>query len=222
MQSREQTLQRQRRRQRLAGILLVVIILFLILFFLLTRCAKNEEGSERGHMHITSEKPELDVQLLSINEYSRPGIEVDAIDGIVIHYTANPGASAQDNRDYFENLSKNHITKASSNFIIGLEGEIIQCVPTWEIAYASNERNGDTVSIEVCHEDDTGYFNDRTYRTLVQLTAWLCNKYDLSSRQVIRHYDVTGKLCPKYFVEHEDAWKAFRKDVAYAIRHKGK
>ena len=53
----------------------------------------------------------------------------------------------------------------------------------------------------------------------MQLTAWLCNKYGLTADQVIRHYDVTGKLCPKYFVEHEDAWKAFRKDVAYAIDH---
>ena len=29
----------------------------------------------------------------------------------------------------------------------------------------------------------------------------------------IRHYDVTGKDCPKYFVEHEDAWVQFRQDV---------
>lgn len=172
-------------------------------------------------MKIESVKPDFDVQLLSINEYSRPGIEVDSIEGIVIHYTANPGASAQDNRNYFENLAKNHKTKASSNFIVGLDGEIIQCIPTWEIAYASNERNGDTVSIEVCHPDETGYFNDATYRSLVQLTAWLCNKYGLKADQVIRHYDVTGKNCPKYFVEHEDAWDNFLKDVAYAIKHKG-
>ena len=30
---------------------------------------------------------------------------------------------------------------------------------------------------------------------------------------MIRHYDVTGKDCPKYFVEHEDAWVQFRQDV---------
>ena len=49
-------------------------------------------------------------------------------------------------------------------------------------------------------------FTDATYRSLVQLTAWLCAKYDLTADQVIRHYDVTGKICPKYFVEDEDAW----------------
>ena len=40
-------------------------------------------------------RPEIDVQLLDINEYSRPGIESDGITGIVIHYTANPGSTAQ-------------------------------------------------------------------------------------------------------------------------------
>ena len=46
-----------------------------------------------------------------------------------------------------------------------------------------------------------------------QLCAWLCLKFDLNENDVIRHYDVTGKNCPKYFVENEDAWKTFRKDI---------
>ena len=135
------------------------------------------------------------------------------ITGIVVHYTANPGSTAMDNRNYFEGLKDSHITKASSNFVVGLDGEIVQCVPTWEVAYASNSRNHDTVSIECCHPDDTGKFNDATYRSMVQLCAWLCLKFDLNENDVIRHYDVTGKNCPKYFVENEDAWKTFRKDI---------
>ena len=98
-----------------------------------------------------------------------------------------------------------------------MDGEIIQCVPTWEIAYASNERNADTVSIEVCHPDETGKFTDATYRSLVQLTAWLCVKFDLKEDQIIRHYDVTGKNCPKYFVEDEAAWEKFREDVKIVL-----
>ena len=97
--------------------------------------------------------------------------------------------------------------------MVGLDGEIVQCVPTWEVAYASNSRNHDTVSIECCHPDDTGKFNDATYRSMVQLCAWLCLKFDLNENDVIRHYDVTVKNCPKYFVENEDAWKTFRKDI---------
>lgn len=161
--------------------------------------------------------PQLDVELLDVNEYSRPGTKLEQINGIVIHYVANPGSTAMQNRDYFQGLKDAHITKASSHFIVGLDGEIVQCIPSTEISYASNERNGDTLSIECCHPDDTGKFNDSTYQSLVELTSWLCSRFGLDSQAVIRHYDVTGKICPKYFVEHEDAWERFRQDVEDGI-----
>lgn len=169
-------------------------------------------------MDIDASEPEIDVQLLDVNEYSRPGTESDPITGIVIHYTANPGSSAQENRDYFNSLKDGHGDYISSHFVVGLEGEIVQCVPTWEIAYASNERNHDTVSIECCHPDEGGKFNEETYISVVKLTAFLCNKYNLTEEDVIRHYDVTGKNCPKYFVENEEAWQVFKADVAEALR----
>ena len=162
-------------------------------------------------------KPEMRVELLTVNPYSRPGSETGKIKGIVVHYTANPGSTAKANRDYFENLKDTKTTKASSNFIIGMKGEIIQCVPTWEIAYASNNRNKDTVSIECCHPDETGEFTDETYDSLVKLCAWLCLKFDLDEDDVIRHYDVTGKNCPKYFVENEEAFQVFREDISNAL-----
>lgn len=195
----------------LIGILFLIVIGNVIIW--------SKIGKERpGHLDVDASQPDIDVQLLDINDYSRPGIESDPITGIVIHYTANPGSTAQQNRDYFNGLKDSHETSASSHFVVGLEGEIIQCVPTWEIAYASNERNHDTISIECCHPDETGKFNDETYKSVVQLTAFLCDKYGLTEENVIRHYDVTGKICPKYFVEHEDAWQIFREDVAKALQ----
>ena len=101
--------------------------------------------------------------------------------------------------------------------MIGLEGEVVQCVPLNEVAYASNNRNSDTISIECCHPDETGKFYDSTYQTLVNLCAYLCVEFDLKPDDVIRHYDVTGKICPKYYVENEDAWLAFRADVSARI-----
>ena len=157
--------------------------------------------------------PPINVELLTPNEWSRPQIALQQIDGIVVHYTANPGSTAQQNHDYFEGLKDSQSTKASSHFIIGLDGEVIQCIPSSEWAYASNSRNSDTLSIECCHPDESGQFTDATYQSLVQLTGWLCHRFGLSSEDVIRHYDVTGKDCPKYFVEHEDAWVQFRQDV---------
>ena len=157
--------------------------------------------------------PPINVELLTPNEWSRPQIALQQIDGILVHYTANPGSTAQQNHDYFEGLKDSQSTKASSHFIIGLDGEVIQCIPSSEWAYASNNRNSDTLSIECCHPDESGQFTNATYQSLVQLTGWLCHRFGLSSEDVIRHYDVTGKDCPKYFVEHEDAWVQFRQDV---------
>lgn len=166
----------------------------------------------------TDGRPCIDVQLLTPNEYSRPGIATEKIKGIVIHYVGNPGSTAQGNRDYFDGLKDSHETYASSHFVVGLDGEIIQCIPTNEIAYCSNSRNIDTVSIEVCHETEDGKFNEKTYASLVHLTGWLCTYLEISYRSVIRHYDVTGKICPKYYVEHEEAWDTFLEDVKIWVR----
>ena len=151
--------------------------------------------------------------LIPVNRYSRPGTELKKIEGVVIHYVGNPATTAQANRNYFASLAETGDTYASSHFVVGLEGEIIECVPLTEVAYCSNERNSDTVSIEVCHEDETGEFSPETMESLVELTAWLVYTFDLETEDVIRHYDVTGKICPKYYVEHEEAWTALLADV---------
>lgn len=156
---------------------------------------------------------EVQIKYLRPNPYSRPGTELKRINGVVVHYTANPGTSAANNRNYFEGLAVKGTTYASSHYIIGLEGEIIQCIPLTEICYASNERNKDTIAIECCHPDETGKFNEETYRSLVSLTAALCYEFDMQEEDIIRHYDVTGKLCPLYYVENEEAWTEFRQAV---------
>lgn len=156
---------------------------------------------------------EIIVDLLTINPYSRPGVIRTRTKGIVIHYVANPMSSAKQNRDYFESLKYRHDRQASSHFVVGLDGEIIQCIPSEEISYASNNRNKDTISIEVCHPDETGKFREKTYESLVKLTAFMADKYKVKQKEIIRHYDVTGKLCPKYYVEHEEEWIQFKNDV---------
>ncbi len=150
---------------------------------------------------------------IPVNEFSRPGKRTDDIVGIVVHYVGNPGTSAEANRNYFAGLAISGATYASSNFIIGLDGEIIECVPLGEVAYCSNKRNNDTVSIECCHPDGSGEFTAETYASLVKLCRWLCDVYGIGSGGIIRHYDVTGKLCPLYFVEHEDEWESFLSEV---------
>ena len=161
----------------------------------------------------TYEQPVIKADLLDPNPYSRPQQKLTEVNGIVVHYVGNPGTSAEANRNYFNGLAKSKATYASSHFIIDLDGTIVQCIPLTEISYASNSRNKDTISIEVCHPDETGKFTTESYKALVTLTRWLSSKYELNSDAIIRHYDITGKLCPLYYVEHEDAWAAFKKEV---------
>ena len=153
---------------------------------------------------------------LPVNEWSRPGTPLEEINAVVLHYVGNPGTTAQANRNYFAGLASGADgVYASSHFVVGLEGEVIQCIPLTEVAYASNHRNGDTVAIEVCHPDETGEFSPETYGSVVELTAWLCREFRLDpDEDVIRHYDVTGKECPRYYVTHPEAWDALRADVA--------
>ena len=121
------------------------------------------------------------------------------------------------NRNYFENLSQTGENKVSSHFVVGLEGEVIQCIPTSEMSYATNSRNVDTISIECCHPDEAGKFNDATYDSAVKLTAWLCTRFGLDVDQVIRHYDVTGKECPRYYVDNPEAWLQMKADIQEQI-----
>lgn len=157
--------------------------------------------------------PPIDKQPLTINEFSRPGEKVDAIEYIVIHYLGNPKTTAQQNHDYFESLKDLQDTSMSANYVVGIDGEIIECVPPGEIAYASNSMNHLSVSIENCHLDESGRFTQETYDSCVHLAAYLAARYDIDREHIIRHYDVTGKECPLYYVEHEDKWEEFKDDV---------
>ena len=150
-------------------------------------------------------------QFVNYNNSSR----TQSIKYIVIHSTGNTNDTAQNNHDYFSKSD----TDVCSHFVIGLDGEIIQCVPLDEKSAASNNRNLDTISVEVCHPDSSGKFNDVTYDSLVKLTAWLCDNSGLKAKDVIRHYDITGKECPKYFVDNESEWEKFLTDVKTELQN---
>ena len=154
----------------------------------------------------------VDVQIVEVNGSGRRGEKLDRVRDIVIHYVGNPGTTAQQNHDYYDQPD----TTVSSHFLIGMDGEVIQCVPLDEKSSASNDRNLDTISIEVCHPDATGEFSLASYDSLVRLTAWLCDETGIGRDHVIRHYDVTGKLCPLYVVDHPEMWQQFLDDVKHA------
>lgn len=159
---------------------------------------------------------EIIEKLLKINPFSRSGEKQNKIEYIIIHWVGNANTSAIANRNYFENLSKTQLTYASSQYIIGLEGEIIKCVPDDEVAFHSGSysMNRKSIGIEVCHPDWEGKFNEKTYNNLIELCIELCRKYNINANNIKRHYDITGKNCPRYYVQNEDEWIKFKNDVA--------
>lgn len=217
--------QRRRRQQRIRMVIIIgVPVVMIATVFLAGRFLKHrteEEEVMADDIKYVAEAPYYRVELLDVNEYSRPGDELPEVNGIVVHYTANPGTTADQNRSYFQNLKDTGETYASSHFVIGIEGEIVQCIPCNEIAYASNDRNADTIAIECCIPDESGKFAEETYQSLVKLVTWLMGRYELTTDDVIRHYDVTGKACPKYYVENEGAWEQFKEELLTYIDTNG-
>jgi N-acetylmuramoyl-L-alanine amidase len=193
--------------------LCLLLCMGLIIWYMETGSAASNSSERAANPEYWRGCPAIDAQLLTINPYSRPGIKMTSPKAVVIHWTANPGSSAQENRDYFEGLKDSKETKASAHFVIGLKGEVIQMIPCSEIAYANYPRNSDTISIECCTRDSSGKFSSATYDTVVKLAAWLCKAFQISPEQVIRHYDVSGKDCPKYYVDHPDDWKTLKADI---------
>ena len=204
---------RSRRRRQgggrgLALVLAAVLVVIAAVVFLLRDSGLPAEN--------VSTPDYVEKDYLTVNPWSRPGEPLEEINGVVIHYVGNPGTSAEANRNYFASLASGELeTYASSHFIVGLEGEAVQCIPLTEQAYATPGRNADTVAVEVCHPDESGEFSPVTYDRAVELTAWLCRTFRLDPEtEVTRHYDATEKLCPLYYVEHPEAWDQFRADVA--------
>lgn len=189
-------------------------------------------------------------KFLTPNRYSRPGIPLKRVTKIVVHYVGNPNTSAIANHNYFENLKaqipdktgtyclnkdgtyqmykgqKVKLRWVSSHFLVGLGGEIIQNIPLDEWSYCTNQANGYSISIECCHPDASGKFTAATEKSLAELCAYLCKQLDLDPKKdIIRHYDVTGKQCPLYWspTKYQSAevanarFAAFKKRVAYIL-----
>lgn len=155
-------------------------------------------------------------ELIRVDGAARRGTKLEKVTAIAVHYVGNPNTTAMQNRNYFNQKG----VTVSSHFIVGLEGEVVQCVPIDEISSATNHRNRDTISIEVCHPDASGQFSEKTYASLVRLVTWLCRELELDQTDLLRHYDVTGKLCPLYYVKNPQEWESFCDEIGRNLAEK--
>ena len=139
---------------------------------------------------------------------------------IVIHYVAASG-SAQNNCKYFKDTYRG----ASAHYFIGHDGEIWQSVEDSNIAWHCGAktykhpycRNSNSIGIELCCRQNaangTWYFEEATIKAAIELVQELMGKYNIPASNVIRHYDVTGKVCPEPFVRDTAAWNTFKANL---------
>lgn len=164
-----------------------------------------------------------------ISKYNFNKGSVSRIKYIVIHYVGALGG-AEDNCRYYGGGNRN----ASAHYFVGFNGEVWQCVEDANIAWhcgASSYkhaecRNANSIGIEMCVRkkntksmgatDKDWYFEDATVEAAAELTRYLMNKYSVPASHVIRHYDVTGKICPNPYVYNTSAhtWDEFKRKIS--------
>ena len=137
---------------------------------------------------------------------------VSNIKYIVIHYTANDGDTDENNGVYF----KNNDVDASAHYFVD-DDSITQSVPDNYVAWHCGSKTGykhkycrysNSIGIEICDDVKNGviYPSAKTIQNVLDLTKSLMKKYNVPKENIIRHYDVTGKHCPAYWVDN-NKWK---------------
>ena len=154
--------------------------------------------------------------LIPKNKYNRPGTK-STPKRICVHYTGDCGATAEQLSKYWQNVAAGVFKDkpwswTSAQYIVGLNGEVVRCIPDNEIAYAAANQNADTIHIEVCYRQKSGEFEEKSIAALGELVRSLMKKYAIPAGKVVRHYDLTGKLCPAYYVD-KNRWAALHERI---------
>lgn len=144
---------------------------------------------------------------------------------LVYHYTGNDGDTDANNALFY----RDNIVGASAHYFVD-DDSVTRSVPDLMVAWAVGGKkwsdcaktgggkfygivtNANSISIEMCDTRRDGQLmaTEATLARAAQLGRELMEKYNIPIERVVRHFDVTGKHCPTYFME-EAAWAAFKK-----------
>lgn len=167
-------------------------------------------------------------KFINVNEYSRPGMKLTDVRKLVLHYTANNGAGAENHYKYIGNLKDRY---ASAHIFVDKD-EALNIIPLNEVAYHANDIqkyvNGQpyrgiselkpnanylSIGVEMCLEKDGSFHKDTIERT-ENVFVELCKKFKLDPiKDIVRHFDVTSKNCPAPWVKNTAKFTDFKKAV---------
>lgn len=146
-----------------------------------------------------------------------------AVKYLVIHYVGAPGNAAANAKYYGSAKGIN----ASAHYFVGhgpspeVWASVAEADTAWHVGCKTGYkhpdcRNDNSIGVELCcHQNGSGvwYFNPETVDAAVELARDIVTRYNIPKDRVLRHYDVTGKICPAPFVKDKKAWDSFKERV---------
>ena len=158
----------------------------------------------------------MNIREIACRRENYGSIQSQKITYLVIHYTASPDDTAENNGRYFAREQ----VGASAHYFVD-EKEVVRSVPEDYVAWhcGSNYyrhpscRNGNSIGIEICTKRTNGKyrFAPEALERAGKLTRKLMEQYDIPQENILRHYDVTGKICPAPFVGQGEAdWQRWK------------
>lgn len=144
---------------------------------------------------------------------------------LVYHYTGNDGDAGANNARYY----RDRVVRASAHYFVD-DDTVTRSVGDLEVAWAVGGKrwsdcpktgggrlygtvtNRNSLSIELCdtRRDGSLMATEATLALGAELGRALMEKYHIPIERVVRHFDVTGKHCPAYFME-KGIWENFKK-----------
>lgn len=142
---------------------------------------------------------------------------------LVLHYTAGKGDTAAGNIAYFQN----NVVYASAHYFVdrnGWEQSVDDNDIAWAVGTAgvyhqkhSDCNNYNSISVEMCCNFDGYTISPYTIRNAAILCYRLMIRYDIPITNVLRHWDVVDKECPKPWVDMPELFENFKRKLNYMV-----
>lgn len=147
-------------------------------------------------------------RLLPLGSSRRTGKKTD-LKGITIHSTGNASSTAAGERAWLENPDNNDADRLSVAWHLCIdENTCIMAIPLDEYTAHANSGNSTTFGIEICESGN----REKTLDRAATLVAQLMIKYGFTMKNIYRHYDWGGKICPRILSANNWAgWESFKK-----------
>jgi N-acetylmuramoyl-L-alanine amidase len=168
------------------------------------------------------------------NEFSRPGYKLLRVQAVVDHYTANPGADADNHFNYFDKTIIRIKRYAGAHIFVDRH-KALELIPLDEGSFGANDGGNASLKLQTLRARDSRYptvtgdgnanllcihvemcqeLNGTIHPDTIKRTALVHQMLQKKFPQLkdtynrfVRHYDVTGKNCPAPMVKDPSLYK---------------